>query len=86
MSCVATRFSARIAAKHNKSKTQVSQPQPNQTKRSASAFIAFCHAKRHEVIAANPTLTSTFGETGKLLIDIWNQMSEMEKEEYYNKL
>jgi hypothetical protein len=85
MSCVATRFSARIAARNN-SKNQVSQPQPNQIKRSASAFIAFCHAKRHEVIAANPTLTSTFGETGKLLIAIWNQMSKSEKAEYSNKL
>ena len=84
MSCVPTRFSARIAARSNvrsqpiKSPTRFSsriaarsnvRSQP--IKSPVSPFIAFCHANRDAVKAANPT--ADFGETGKILADMWKE-------------
>lgn len=45
--------------------------------RAISPFIAFCHIKRDEVKAANPT--AGFGDMGRLLAVIWKEMSQSEK-------
>lgn len=45
-----------------------------------STYIVFCHAKRDEVKAANPT--ALIGDTGCLLRALWNQMSDSEKAAY----
>ncbi len=41
--------------------------------RSPSPYIIFCSEMRPEVRAANPT--ASFGELGKMLIQIWSEMS-----------
>jgi hypothetical protein len=91
MSCVPTRFSARIAARSNKVSSQpIKSPtrfssriaarsnvrsQPIKSK--VSPFIAFCHANRDAVKAANPT--ADFGETGKILADMWKETKRSEE-------
>jgi HMG (high mobility group) box len=50
------------------------------SKPTVSPFIAFCKANRDEVKAANPT--SEFGEMGRLLWSLWNQLSDSEKAVY----
>ena len=95
MSCVPTRFSARIAARNNV-RSLVSQPlkSPVPTRFSAriaarsnvrsqsikspvSPFIAFCHANRDAVKAANPN--AEFGEMGKILAVMWKEMKRSEE-------
>jgi hypothetical protein len=48
--------------------------------RAISPFIAFCHIKRDEVKAANPT--AGFGDMGRLLAVIWKEMSQSERMVY----
>jgi hypothetical protein len=91
MSCVPTRFSARIAARSNVRSQSIKSPtrfssriaarsnkvlsQP--IKSPVSPFIAFCHANRDAVKAANPT--AEFGEMGKILADMWKETKRSEE-------
>ncbi|NBO24228.1 MAG: hypothetical protein EBU93_03210 [Chlamydiae bacterium] len=50
--------------------------------RPISPFIAFCHAHRDKVKAANPN--AAFGETGRVLTQLWKELSESEKAAYRN--
>ena len=52
------------------------------TTRSCSPYISFCNAKREEVRSNNPT--ANFGDMGRLLSDIWKNMSDIEKAVYAN--
>jgi len=48
--------------------------------RSTSPFIVFCKENRDAVKAANPT--ASFGDTAKLLSNIWKDMKRSEQEAY----
>jgi hypothetical protein len=48
--------------------------------RTVSPFIAFCHAKREEVKAANPR-----ANMGRMLAALWKNMSESERMAYSNQ-
>jgi len=50
--------------------------------RPISPFIAFCHAHRDRVKAAKPN--AAFGETGRVLTQLWKELSESEKAAYRN--
>jgi hypothetical protein len=50
--------------------------------RPISPFIAFCDAHRDKVKAANPN--AAFGETSRLLTQLWNELSDSEKAAYRN--
>ena len=43
-------------------------------------FIAFCHANRAEVKAANPK--ANFGDIALILTSLWKEMNESKKAEY----
>ena len=45
-----------------------------------SPYISFCNAKRAEVKAANQN--AEFGDMGRLLRNLWNELSESEKSVY----
>lgn len=51
-------------------------------RRPISPFIAFCHAHRDQVKAANPNAVS--GETSRRLTQLWNELSDTEKAAYGN--
>lgn len=76
MSCVPTRFSARIAARSNV-RSQPIKSSVSPIESPVSPFIAFCHANRDAVKAANPT--ADFGETGKILADMWKETKRSEE-------
>lgn len=48
--------------------------------RQQSPFIAFCYAKRDEIKATNPS--SDVGDIGKILSNVWKDMSDSEKAVY----
>jgi len=51
-------------------------------KRPMSPYIAFCHARRDELRAANPT--ANFGDIAKILAALWKSKTQSERDAYAN--
>ncbi|OMJ24481.1 Non-histone chromosomal protein 6 [Smittium culicis] len=70
----------------SKNQTEVPEPtkkvvkDPNAPKRPLSPYILFCNEKRESVKILNPNQTSQM--ISKMLGDIWNSMSSLEKKRY----
>jgi hypothetical protein len=52
----------------------------NNMSRPVSPFIVFCHAKRDELKAANPS--ANFEEISVLLAKLWRSISQIERDAY----
>lgn len=72
----------KVSKKAPAAKTEKKKKDPNAPKRGLSAFMFFSNDKREEIKAANPGIA--FGQVGKKAGEMWNALSEKEKEVMYH--
>eukprot|EP01032_Pedospumella_encystans_P002555 gene2555-3009_t len=63
-----------------KSDSKAAKAEKPKSKRAPSPYILFCSEKRPQIKISHPD--ATFGETGKLLGQMWANLGEKEKAAY----